>query len=436
MALGGGTFAAQNKVLPGAYINFVSAARVDSSQGERGIVTMPLELDWGIDGEVFEITAEGFKQDAMKFFGYAYTDDKLKGLRDLFLYTRKAYFYRLNSGAKASNNFATAKCSGTRGNDLKVVISANVDNESAFDVKLYLDAIPVDSQTVETAAALVDNDYVVWKKSATLAATAGTALAGGTNGTTVNGASYQQYLNKIESYSYHVMASYTAEDSVKALLTAFCKRMRDEAGIKFQLVVHDLAADYEGVINVKNSVDTTGGDAVTSLVYWVAGVCASCAINKSALNMRYDGEFTVLADYTQVQLEAAIKAGEFALHRCNNDLRVLADINSLVTETAAKGVDFKSNQTIRIIDKIGNDIATLFAEKYIGGVANNESGRVSLWADIVKHHKALQDMGVIENFNDQDIVVSAGNTKKSVVINDVVTVVNAMSQLYMTVTVA
>ncbi len=49
MALGGGTFAAQNKVLPGAYINFVSAGRADSGQSERGIVTMPLELDWGVD---------------------------------------------------------------------------------------------------------------------------------------------------------------------------------------------------------------------------------------------------------------------------------------------------------------------------------------------------------------------------------------------------
>ena len=33
----------------------------------------------------------------------------------------------------------------------------------------------------------------------------------------------------------------------------------------------------------------------------------------------------------------------------------------------------------------------------------------------------------------QDIAVEQGNTKKSVVVNDVITVVNAMAQLYMTV---
>ncbi len=46
MALGGGTFSVQNKELPGAYINFVSAALADAALSGRGIVTMPLETDW------------------------------------------------------------------------------------------------------------------------------------------------------------------------------------------------------------------------------------------------------------------------------------------------------------------------------------------------------------------------------------------------------
>ena len=46
MALGGGIYVAQNKVLPGAYINFISKAVATASLSDRGIVTMPLELDW------------------------------------------------------------------------------------------------------------------------------------------------------------------------------------------------------------------------------------------------------------------------------------------------------------------------------------------------------------------------------------------------------
>ena len=50
MALGGGTFISQNKVLPGAYINFVSVAQASATLSDRGIVTMPLDLDWGAEG--------------------------------------------------------------------------------------------------------------------------------------------------------------------------------------------------------------------------------------------------------------------------------------------------------------------------------------------------------------------------------------------------
>ena len=48
MALGGGTFVTQNKELPGAYINFISAASASATLSERGIATMPLELDWAL----------------------------------------------------------------------------------------------------------------------------------------------------------------------------------------------------------------------------------------------------------------------------------------------------------------------------------------------------------------------------------------------------
>ena len=76
MALGGGTYLVQNKELPGAYINFVSAASANAALSERGIATMPLELDWGMDGEVFEVANSDFQKDSLKIFGYAYTQDR------------------------------------------------------------------------------------------------------------------------------------------------------------------------------------------------------------------------------------------------------------------------------------------------------------------------------------------------------------------------
>ena len=435
MALGGGSFTVQNKKLPGAYINFVSVAAASATLSDRGVATMPIELDWGKEGEVFEVTNEDFQKNTLKIFGYAYDHAKMKGLRDLFLGARTLYAYRLNGGGtKASNTYAEALYAGTRGNDLKIVIQTNADDEEKFDVKTLMGTTEVDSQTVSAASELVANDYVKFKTEAELAVTASTPLTGGTN-KTVDGTAHQSYLDKIQPYSYNTMGVVVTDDTTKKLYASFNKRLRDEMGIKFQLVLHNYAADYMGVISIKNNV-TDSGESAASLVYWVTGLEAGCAVNKSCQNRLYDGEFTVDTDFTQTELEQAIDAGEFVLHQVNSDVRVLDDINTMVTTSDTQGDVFKDNQTIRVIDQIANDIAVVFNTKYLGTVPNDEAGRLSLWSDIVKHHQELQDIRAIENFSDSDVSVEAGNDKKSVAVNDAVQPVNAMGKLYMTVQVS
>ena len=78
MALGGGTFLTQNKVIPGSYINFISAARASATISDRGYCAMAMELDWGIDGEVFTVEAEDLQKDSLKIFGYDYTSPNLE----------------------------------------------------------------------------------------------------------------------------------------------------------------------------------------------------------------------------------------------------------------------------------------------------------------------------------------------------------------------
>ena len=429
--LGGGSFTSQNKILPGAYVNFVSLATASATLSDRGVATMPLELDWGVDGEVFEVTNEEFQKNSLKVFGYAYNDSKLKGLRDLFKNIRTLYAYRLNGeGEKATCMYATAKYSGVRGNDIKIVIQNNIDAEDLFDVQTILGNTVVDVQTVNSATALVDNDFVTFKTDADLTATAGVALTGGANGT-VDGNAHQTYLDKIESYSFNALGVIATEDSIKSLYVNFCKRLRDEVGAKFQCVVYNKAADYEGVVNVKNKT-TDEGWSEACLVYWVTGIIAGCEISKSNLNRKYDGEFKVDVDFTQTELIQTIKDGEFTLHKVGADVRVLDDINSLTTVTDTKGDIFKNNQTIRVIDQCANDDAVLFNTKYLGVVPNDEAGRISLWTDIVKHREQLQNIRAIEEFNDEDVVVTQGETKTSVVINGAIQPVNAMAKLYMT----
>lgn len=238
-----------------------------------------------------------------------------------------------------------------------------------------------------------------------------------------------------EPYEFNVLCAYTnVTEEVTACITAV-KSWRDEMGKKCQVVVYNQTTpNHEGVINVVSTVSNDGGDT-HALVAWVAGAEAACKVNESCTNKLYNGEYTIVVDKTQAQLEACITSGQIAFHLVYGEIRMLEDVNSLTTTNDTKGEDFKYNQTIRVIDQIANDIAKLFNTKYLGKIPNNVPGRISLWADIVKHHKELEELQAIESFDATLLTVEQGSTKKSVVVNDVITVANAMAQLYMTVVV-
>ena len=237
----------------------------------------------------------------------------------------------------------------------------------------------------------------------------------------------------LEAYDFNILCAYSKEAAdITAYITAV-KGWRDEMGKKCQVVVYNQTnPDHEGVINVVTTVSDDGADA-HALVAWVAGVEAGCKIQESCTNKLYDGEYNVVADKSQSELAACIENGQIALHQVYGEIRLLEDINSLTTTNADKGDDFKSNQTIRVIDQIANDIAKLFNTKYLGRIPNTAAGRALLWGEIVKHHMELERVGAIENFDSSLLTIAKGENKKSVVVNDAITVTNAMSQLYMTV---
>lgn len=433
MALGGGTWVTQNKVLPGSYINFVSAASTNNTFGERGTGAIGISLDW-CDGTIHTVTKEDFQKNSLSIFGYEYGAEKLAWVRDFFKNGKTLIFAGLNtnSAVKASNTYCTAKFYGTRGNSLKTVIQANVDESSKFDVLTYLGTTLVDSQTVAEAAELRENDYVTFKSTA-LAATAGALLEGGKDGT-VTGTEVQNFLSGLESYSFNAVATCGNSEN---LLVEWTKRMRDEVGVKFQCVVCDVTKpDYEGCIIVPGGSSSNFKNTLP----WICGAEAGCAVNASLTNAVYSGEYLSQEDalkyaseYSQSELEGFIEDGFFTFHRVGDEVRVLMDINSLVETTENKGEVFKDNQTVRVCDQIATDIATIFNTNYLGKVQNDDIGRTALWGDIVKHHNTLVGLRAIENFSSEDVTVEQGDTKNSVVVTDAITPVSTMTKLYMTV---
>ena len=438
MALGGGTWQTQNKVLPGYYVNFSSVPRASATLSDRGYAAAPFELNWGPEEQVFPVTSGDMQKNSKTIFGYGYTDPALLPLREIFTRATTVYCYRLGKGAvKATNDLATAKYGGTRGNDIAITVAANVDEGSLWDVSTLVEGAVVDMQTVSKAADLVGNDWVDFKASGTLEATAGKPLEGGENVSSINGESHQAFLDKIEPYSYNVLCCPTADPTTIKLYQQFTSRLRDEVGSKFQLVAwQPTTADYEGIIGVWNKVTHSSIADVPEhlLVYWLAGAEAGCAVNKSLTNFKYDGELTIDTNYTQAELEAALKAGKLLIHNVNGDPRILDDINTLLTLSDTKGEIFQSNQTMRVCDQIANDTAVLFATKYLGTVPNDASGRSSLWGDITKLIQDLNTIRAVQDFDPEIVTYEQGDAKNAVLCTvDGLNIVNAMAKLYMSV---
>lgn len=247
-------------------------------------------------------------------------------------------------------------------------------------------------------------------------------------------------LTALESYEFNVIVTDSAESEDVNAIIAKVKSWRDDLGKKVQAVVHTKAGvenpNHIGVIQVAAEPILEADDQLhttTALVYWVAGAMAGCAVNKSCTNMLYNGDLVINVAYSQTELQSYLDAGKIIFHLVYGEVRMLEDVNSLVTPEADQNEDFKYNQTIRVIDQIANDIAYIFNTKYLGKIQNNASGRVSLWSDIVTHHKELETMGAIEDFASEGVVVQAGKTARSVVVQDVIKITGTMSQLFMTV---
>ncbi len=428
--LGGGNFTTMTKVLPGTYINFESEGSGATASTERGYVGYAHSFGWGEDDKIVVLTASDFMKDSEKIFGYKYSDEKMQPIREIFANASVIYTYKLASGGtRASNTIAQAKYTGSRGNDIKIAVSQDVDDETKMIVDTYLDIKKVDSQKISSASDLKDNDYVTFKEDAKLTVTAATPLQNGSDGE-MDASAHTRFLAKLEAYASVNVVAYDGEDKKTAnTYAAWAKRMREDVGIKVQAVLYDVAYDNECEINVINCKE---------IVPWVAGLEAGLGVNESATNMTYNGEVSEdiikASERNAEALKDAIKKGQFVIHNVDGTPKVLEDINSLVTFTKEKGTVFKDNKTIRVIDQIARDVAEIFNETYLGGDTTSES-RESFKSDIKTEHDELVNAKALESYDEKALKVDLFN-KNAFQVSDAIVVAGTAQILYMTVKVS
>ncbi|KOP70988.1 phage tail sheath family protein [Cytobacillus solani] len=433
--MAGGTYTAMNKVRPGVYINFESEPKPLGSLGERGIVTFALPLSWGVEKEVFEVEAG---ENVRAKLGYSITDPELLLIREALKRAKKVLLYRLNEGIKATATAdtltITAKYSGVRGNDITIAVQKNIDDATKYDVQTLVEGAEMDLQTVESIEQLISNDWVTFSGTGNLAETAGISLANGSEGTATN-QDHLDYLSAIEVFEFNTIGLTAADTMLKSLYSSFVNRLRNDEGVKVQLVVENYPiADGEGVISVKNGVILSDGTALSAnqAVAWVAGATAAADVNDSLTYQAYDDAVDAEPRYTNSQIEAALKNGEFVFVQSNGLAMVEQDINTLKSFTPKKGKHFSKNRVIRVLDGINQDIKRIFEKFYIGKVDNNADGRNLLRNELNNYLLMLQNLNAIQNFDAQkDVTIQAGSDSDSVYVEVHVQPVDSIEKIYM-----
>ena len=433
--MAGGTWTTQNKVRPGVYVNVETNGGALGTVGSRGITSLALTLPWGAAKVITPIIAG---EDTFKTLGYEITAPELLLLREAFKRARTVLLYKLDEGVKATVTIGalvpTAKYGGTRGNSLKVVVQTNIDDSSKFDVKTLLDNAVVDTQVVANIAGLKANDWIVWGGTGALTASAGAPLVGGANGTVTN-ADHTAYLAALELYDFQTVALTSTDNALKAVYAAFVRRLRDSEGKKVQAALENYpVADFEGVISVKNGVVLSDGTILTAAqaTAWVAGASAAAEMNESLTYSAYDDAVDVAPRFTNTQIEAALKAGEFVFTPSVNRAVVEQDINTFLSYTPTKGKQLHKNRVLRVLDGIANDLKRIFESFYIGKVSNNVDGRALFRKEAVIYLDNLQSISAIQNFDAQtDITVLPGVDSDAIYVEANIQPVDSIEKVYM-----
>lgn len=439
--MAGGTFdKSVGKVRPGTYINFEASNQSTLGSSDRGMVLIPLiNHSYGPEKEFITISNESVDS-AIDKLGYSVYDDdpSMLLIREAFKNASTVIVYIAKAGTKATITggglSATAKYGGSRGNALSYSVAANP--VAGFDVSVYLDGSTVEAfEGVTDVSALTDSKYITFTASegTSLESAAGISLTGGTDGTAAN-SDIAAFLDDMESVNFNTLAFPVTEESLLAACVTKIKYLRENVGRGVKAVVPDYKADYEGIINVTNSV-VINGVALSNAqaTAWVAGADASASNVQSNTHKIYVGAESVAGAKTHEQAVAAIQNGEFFFsYSENGDVIVEYDINSLTSFTDRKDKSYSKNRVLRVFDSFAEAIRLNFPpNKY----SNNENG----W-DIMDGMgrsilKQFFDAGAIRNVDyDSDFAVVRGESKgDSTYFNVGIQPVDSAEKLYFTV---
>ena len=379
----------------------------------RGIVAMPLVLDYGEGHKVISLQASSnFKE----ILGYSLEASELILLKEAFKRAKQVLIYRLNSGEHATCKTPcltlTAKYPGTRGNALTVYIvpykqwqqkwgqvsksgvgeergqvsKSGVGEERGqvfkkgvrYVVVTRLQGEVVDWRGVNEIGELKENSYVTFEVGNKLWEVDDVMefrLDGGMD-YKVSSKEWEGFLETIRRYEWRAMAIATEENRVKRKVTEFIKGLREVEGRGvYAVMAHYGEANHMGVISVANGVKLADGMQLTryECTAWMAGVVASAGLRQNEAQFIYEEAVEVDKRFNKAQVNKLIEDGHIVFVKRSNKIGIAEDINTFKKFTPKWGEAYHRNAFVRMIDVMKYDLHRMMKIYYLGSIKMGKS---------------------------------------------------------------
>lgn len=214
---------------------------------------------------------------------------------------------------------------------------------------------------------------------------------------------YNAQLGTLATKKFNYLAVPGILTTDAAAVATWLKSQRDSNKKTYKAVLPNVAGDHEGIINFATSDIVVGSNTFTASQYCarIAGILAGLSLERSAT-------FYVLDEVTSVPMllfseaNTAIDAGKLILISDNGKIKIARGVNSFVTPTPSKGIDWKKIKIIEGHDLVLEDVVTTFNEKYIGQYLNSYDNQVLFFTAINQYLRSLQ--GTVVNPNTDNTV--------------------------------
>ncbi|MBQ8997926.1 MAG: phage tail sheath subtilisin-like domain-containing protein [Clostridium sp.] len=357
----------------------------------KGIITIPLTLDFGPSQKIIEITQE---TNIKEVLGYDLQHPKMLLLREGLKKADKILLYRVNTGKYAIGNTPKGKIisqyPGERGNDIKILIYpvnkwgqvSKSDGDEwgqvfKIGVVTMLEGEVVEVQYVGCLDELRDNAYVRFEMRGEISEEEyyEVELCGGET-FEARIREWDRFFEVIGYYDWRVMALPVGGVKVKRRGVKLIKHLREVEGRSVYVVMGDFAeANSEGVLSVANGVELSDGVKLTAneCTVFVAASVASATLEEGIVLNAYEGAIGLVKKMSHAQMMSYLDRGEIVFVKSGKKVVIAEDINTFKAFTPKKTNVYRENRFVRIVDVIREDLHKLMKIYYSAYIKRGKS---------------------------------------------------------------